>query len=167
VPAGTPRSWRRGCAARARLIAIDRDPTVAPFFDRLPPGDRRQGAPASGEFSTVLQHLAENGVKADVILLDLGVSSMQLDRPDRGFSYASMRRSTCAWTRTPRTPHASSSNEGDERELADIFKRYGEERYARSDRPCDRQAPAEPAVRAHGGPGRGDQGRDSSTCTLR
>ena len=79
-------------AARLRgdgkLIAIDRDPTVAPFFERF---RRETGVKTRlhpGEFSTVLQHLAENGVKADVILLDLGVSSMQLDRPDRGFSYA-------------------------------------------------------------------------------
>ena len=122
-------------AARLRgdgkLIAIDRDPTVAPFFDRF---RRETGVKARlhpGEFSTVLEHLAENGVKADVILLDLGVSSMQLDRPDRGFSYA-----VDAPLDMRMDPNATYSarelvNEGDERELADIFKRYGEERYAR------------------------------------
>ncbi len=114
-----------------KLIAIDRDPTVAPFFERL---RRETGVKARlhhGEFSVVLEHLGENGVKADVILLDLGVSSMQLDRPDRGFSYAvdaplDMRMD-------PSAPFSASDlvNEGDERELADIFKRYGEERYAR------------------------------------
>ena len=122
-------------AARLRgdgkLIAIDRDPTVAPYFERF---RRETGVKARlhpGEFSTVLQHLAENGVKADVILLDLGVSSMQLDRPDRGFSYA-----VDAPLDMRMDPNATYSarelvNEGDERELADIFKRYGEERYAR------------------------------------
>ena len=114
-----------------KLIAIDRDPTVAPFFERF---RRETGVKARlhrGEFSTVLQHLADNGVKADAILLDLGVSSMQLDRPDRGFSYAvdaplDMRMD-------PGAPFSARDlvNEGDERELADIFKRYGEERYAR------------------------------------
>jgi 16S rRNA (cytosine1402-N4)-methyltransferase len=122
-------------AARLRgdgkLIAIDRDPTVAPFFERF---RRETGVKARlhpGEFSSVLQHLAENGVKADVILLDLGVSSMQLDRPDRGFSYA-----VDAPLDMRMDPSATFSarelvNEGDEQELADIFKRYGEERYAR------------------------------------
>ena len=122
-------------AARLRgdgkLIAIDRDPTVAPFFERF---RRETGVKARlhpGEFSSVLEHLAENGVRADVILLDLGVSSMQLDRPDRGFSYA-----VDAPLDMRMDPSASFSarelvNEGDEREVADIFKRYGEERYAR------------------------------------
>jgi 16S rRNA (cytosine1402-N4)-methyltransferase len=122
-------------AARLRgdgkLIAIDRDPTVAPFFERF---RRETGVKARlhpGEFSTVLEHLAENGVKADVILLDLGVSSMQLDRPDRGFSYA-----VDAPLDMRMDPGATYSardlvNEGGEQELADIFKRYGEERYAR------------------------------------
>ena len=79
-------------AARLRgdgkLIAIDRDPTVAPFFERF---RRETGVKARllhGEFSATLLQLAENGVRADVVLLDLGVSSMQLDRPERGFSYA-------------------------------------------------------------------------------
>ncbi len=114
-----------------RLIAIDRDPTVAPYFERF---RRRAGVKArllQGEFSTVLESLAENGVRADAILLDLGVSSMQLDRPERGFSYVAdapldMRMDPGA----PLTAH-DIVNDTDERELADIFKRYGEERYAR------------------------------------
>ena len=66
-----------------------------------------------------------------MILLDLGVSSMQLDRPERGFSYA-----VDAPLDMRMDPSASYSarelvNETDERELADIFKRFGEERYAK------------------------------------
>ena len=114
-----------------KLIAIDRDPTVAPFFDRF---RRETGVKARlhhGEFSTVLQHLAENGVRADVILLDLGVSSMQLDRPERGFSYAA--DAPLDMRMDPGAEYSARElvNEGGERELADIFKRYGEERYAR------------------------------------
>jgi hypothetical protein len=57
-----------------RVIAIDRDPTVAPFFERF---RREHGVKARlhhGEFSSVLQHLASNGVQADAALLvELGL----------------------------------------------------------------------------------------------
>ncbi|HEY3184726.1 MAG TPA: 16S rRNA (cytosine(1402)-N(4))-methyltransferase RsmH [Gaiellaceae bacterium] len=114
-----------------KLIAIDRDPTVAPYFERVRRSAGVKARLLQGEFSTVLRGLADNGVQADAILMDLGVSSMQLDRPERGFSYAAdapldMRMDPSA-ERTAR----EVVNEYDERELADIFKRYGEERYAR------------------------------------
>src|SRR5207245_2819473 len=75
-------------AGRGKLIAIDRDPTAREYFDRLA---RRAGVQTRflrGDFAVVLSQLAENGVEADAILLDLGVSSMQIDRPERGFSYS-------------------------------------------------------------------------------
>src|SRR6266511_4820217 len=73
---------------KGKVIAIDRDPSVRPYFERF---KRTAGVPARllrGDFAIVLTQLADNGVQADAILLDLGVSSMQLDRPERGFSYA-------------------------------------------------------------------------------
>jgi len=114
-----------------KLIAIDRDPTVAPYFERLRRSTAAKTRLLNGEFSSVLQGLAGNGVRADIVLMDLGVSSMQLDRPERGFSYAAdapldMRMDPSADVRAREVV-----NEYDERELADIFKRYGEERYAR------------------------------------
>jgi len=79
----------------------------------------------------VLEQLAGNGFGADAILLDLGVSSMQVDRPERGFSYAvdaplDMRMDTAA-----EVSARELVNEASERELQSIFRRYGEERYAR------------------------------------
>jgi len=114
-----------------KLIAIDRDPTVAPYFERF----RRETGIKSrlhhGEFSTVLEHLGGNGVHADVILLDLGVSSMQLDRPERGFSYAVDAPLDMRMDPTAPLSARELVNEADERDLAAIFTRYGEERYAR------------------------------------
>jgi 16S rRNA (cytosine1402-N4)-methyltransferase len=114
-----------------KLIAIDRDPTVAPYFERIRRTTAAKVRLLHGEFSVVLDQLASNGVRADAILLDLGVSSMQLDRPERGFSYAvdaplDMRMD-------PSAEHSAREvvNETNEWELADIFRRYGEERYAR------------------------------------
>jgi 16S rRNA (cytosine1402-N4)-methyltransferase len=122
-------------AARLRgdgkLIAIDRDPTVAPHFERFRRGAGVKTRLLHGEFSTVLGQLAENGVQADAILLDLGVSSMQLDRPERGFSYAADAPLDMRMDPSSALSARELVNEGDERELADIFRRYGEERYAR------------------------------------
>src|SRR5213595_2342098 len=122
-------------AARLRgegkLIAIDRDPTVAPYWERL-----RRSTPVKtrllhGEYSNVLTQLAENGVQADAILLDLGVSSMQLDRPERGFSYATDAPLDMRMDPSAELSAADLVNEAEERELALMFRRYGEERYAR------------------------------------
>ena len=111
---GRRRHLRRGRPRRllaadlqgeGKLIAIDRDPTVAPYFDRFKarrPASRPACCAASSR--VVLNQLAANDVRADAILLDLGVSSMQLDRPERGFSYAAdapldMRMDTSASSR--------------------------------------------------------------------
>ena len=84
-----------------------------------------------GEFSLVLHQLAANDVQADAILLDLGVSSMQLDRPERGFSYAADAPLDMRMDSAAELSARELVNEADERELGVIFKRYGEERYAR------------------------------------
>ena len=122
-------------AARLRgegkLIAIDRDPTVAPFFERFRRGTHVKARLHHGEFSDVLERLAENGVRVDAILLDLGVSSMQIDRPDRGFSYAVDAPLDMRMDPASDLTASDVVNEASERDLADIFKRFGEERYAR------------------------------------
>ena len=79
----------------------------------------------------MLDQLAENGVHADAILLDLGVSSMQIDRPERGFSYAADAPLDMRMDPTAELSAAELVNEASERELATIFRRYGEERYAK------------------------------------
>jgi 16S rRNA (cytosine1402-N4)-methyltransferase len=114
-----------------KLLAIDRDPTVAPFVERLRRESRTTIRFLGGDFATVLEHLAANGVGADAVLLDLGVSSMQLDRPERGFSYAADAPLDMRMDPSADLTARDVVNEADERELAEIFKRYGEERFAR------------------------------------
>jgi 16S rRNA (cytosine1402-N4)-methyltransferase len=111
-----------------KLIAIDRDPTVAPFFERFRRETRVKTRLHHGEFSDVLQRLAGNGVQADAILLDLGVSSMQIDRPDRGFSYAVDAPLDMRMDPSAELTASDLVNEASERDLADIFRRLGEER---------------------------------------
>src|SRR5881398_130290 len=114
-----------------KLIAIDRDPSVRPYFDSVRKRTGAQGRFLRGEFSDVLAQLAGNGVQADAILFDLGVSSMQVDRPERGFSYAT--DAPLDMRMDPASDYSARElvNEGSERELTRIFRQYGEERYAK------------------------------------
>jgi 16S rRNA (cytosine1402-N4)-methyltransferase len=114
-----------------KLIAIDRDPGVRGYFDRFRAGSGVSARLLRGEFSLVLNQLAANDVRADAILLDLGVSSMQLDRPERGFSYATDAPLDMRMDSAAELSAKELVNETEERELTLIFLRYGEERYAR------------------------------------
>jgi len=116
---------------RGKLIAIDRDPSVRTYFERLEKRSTVQARLLRGDFGVVLPQLAENGVRADAILLDLGVSSMQLDRPERGFSYSVDAPLDMRMDSTQDLSARQVVNEWPERELTTIFRRYGEERYAR------------------------------------
>jgi len=118
----------QGCG---KYIAIDRDPSVRPYFERF---RKRTGVPGRflrGDFGVVLQQLSGNGVRADAVLMDLGISSMQLDRPERGFSYAVDAPLDMRMDPSADVSARAIVNDADEGELADIFRRYGEERYAR------------------------------------
>jgi 16S rRNA (cytosine1402-N4)-methyltransferase len=114
-----------------KLVAIDRDPEARVYFDRLAKRASVQTRFLRGDFAVVLEQLAENGVQADVVLMDLGVSSMQIDRSERGFSYAADAPLDMRMDPFAEVTAAGIVNEADERDLATIFKRYGEERYAR------------------------------------
>jgi 16S rRNA (cytosine1402-N4)-methyltransferase len=116
---------------RGKLIAVDRDPTVRAYFDRLAARAGVQMRLLRGDFGVVLPQLADNGVRADAILLDLGVSSMQLDRPERGFSYATDAPLDMRMDTSQSLNAREIVNEWPERELVAIFRRFGEERYAK------------------------------------
>ena len=115
---------------QGKLIAVDVDPTVRPSFDRFRRHAGVQARLLRGNFSVVLAQLAGNDVQADAILIDLGVSSMQLDRPERGFSYATDAPLDMRMDPSAQLSARELVNEADERELATIFRRFGEERYA-------------------------------------
>ena len=114
-----------------RLIAIDRDPTARAYFDRFRKQTGVQGRFLRGDFAVVLEQLADNGARADAILFDLGVSSMQIDRPERGFSYATDAPLDMRMDPSSNLSARELVNEASERELTHIFRSYGEERYAK------------------------------------
>jgi 16S rRNA (cytosine1402-N4)-methyltransferase len=70
-------------------------------------------------------------VRADAVLFDLGVSSMQIDQPERGFSYAVDAPLDMRMDPKADGTAAELVNEASERELTSILRDYGEERYAR------------------------------------
>ena len=113
-------------ATGATVVAFDRDPTAARFSAGLADGGRFRLVEAT--FSQMTDELGEGAV--DGVALDLGVSSMQLDEAERGFSLMrdgplDMRMGADGLTA------ADLVNEGDPAELARIFRTYGEEREAR------------------------------------
>jgi len=120
------------CGSETRLLGIDADESnllrARKRLNRF--GERVRLFQAN--FSQVNSVLAEAGVAgADAILADLGVASSQLDDPARGFSFAAdgaldMRLDS----REGRTA-ADLVNRLDEKDLADLIYRYGEERYSR------------------------------------
>ncbi|HWQ22741.1 MAG TPA: 16S rRNA (cytosine(1402)-N(4))-methyltransferase RsmH [Gaiellaceae bacterium] len=117
---------------RGKLIAIDRDPSARAYFDRVKAGTRGvQLRFLRGDYAVVLSQLAANGVRADAVLLDLGVSSMQIDRTERGFSYAADAPLDMRMDPSQELSAAEVVATYSERDLEAIFRRYGEERYAR------------------------------------
>ena len=136
-------------AGQGKLVAIDRDPSVRPYFDRVKAAARGvQTRFLRGDYAVVLSQLAGNGVRADAVLLDLGISSMQVDRPERGFSYATDAPLDMRMDPSDERSAADVLATYDERDLATIFRRYGEERYAgQIARGIVRRRVAEPIVR--------------------
>lgn len=114
------------------LVGIDRDPKalelaakrLAPYAERI-----HLVHAVYNEIEDVLDELQIPAVQA--ILLDLGVSSMQLDEADRGFAYSYEAPLDMRMDATIGATAADVVNSYSEAELARIFKEYGEERYAK------------------------------------
>jgi 16S rRNA (cytosine1402-N4)-methyltransferase len=115
----------------ADVIALDRDPSTARFAEPLSKAHGSQFRWINRRFSEMEAALAEAGVgRLDAIVLDLGVSSMQVDEAERGFSF--MRDGPLDMRMGGDGPTAADLvNTEAEAELARIFYVYGEERQSR------------------------------------
>ena len=117
--------------ASGTLIAIDRDPAAADRFAELAGEVSASTRFIRASFVDGLAQLHDEGVEADIVLMDLGMSSMQIDTRARGFSYSydaplDMRMDPGL----ERSAH-ELVNEAESRHLETIFRDLGEERYAR------------------------------------
>ena len=113
------------------LVCCDRDPAAERRWE-----DFRGEAPCPtrwvrGDFRDVLPRLAAERVEADMVYLDLGMSSMQVDTRERGFSYSYSAPLDMRMDPDQALDAREVVNEWDERRLAQLFRAYGEERYAR------------------------------------
>jgi len=112
-------------AAGASVIAFDRDPTARRFAEGLPADRFRL---IEGRFSEMAEVAGEGAL--DGVALDLGVSSMQIDEAERGFSF--MRDGPLDMRMGADGPTAADIvNTAEQAELARIFYVYGEERQSR------------------------------------
>ena len=113
------------------LIAIDRDPAAEERFAELAAEVACRTRFIRAPFAEALEELRDEGVVADLVYLDLGMSSMQVDTRERGFSYAYDAPLDMRMDPDDDLTAADVVNEWDERRLATLFRDYGEERYAR------------------------------------
>ena len=117
-------------AGAGRVIAFDRDPDAIREGASLVPDPRL--TLINERFSQMDRVLAERGIEhVDAIALDIGVSSMQLDRADRGFSFSADGPLDMRMEKSGLTA-AEFLNQADESEIVRILKDYGEEPRARA-----------------------------------
>ena len=115
-----------------RVVAIDRDPDAVAAGAALAAATQGRLVLVAGRFGALDTIAAGAGFeRVDGVVLDIGVSSMQLDEAERGFSF---RRDGPLDMRMERHGPSAADlvNEAAEAELADIFFHYGEERRARA-----------------------------------
>lgn len=117
---------------QGRLLSLDRDPDAVAAGAELAKEDSRFCID-QGNYADMERHVLAWGLEEglDGILLDIGVSSPQLDDPDRGFSFMEDGPLDMRMNPNEGVSAAEWLNEASEREMARVFWEYGEERFAR------------------------------------
>ena len=112
------------------LVGIDRDPTAEERFAALAAEVPCHTRFIRADFATALGRLRDERLRADILYMDLGMSSMQVDTWQRGFSYAYDAPLDMRMDPDQPVTAAEIVNTWDERRLARLLREYGEERYA-------------------------------------
>lgn len=115
-----------------QLLGLDLDPVALELADQRLKAFAGRYRLKHTSYTTLLQTLQQmNWGQVDGIIIDLGVSSMQIDSPARGFSFMKEGPLDMRFDPTQLTTAADLVNTLSEEDLADIFYRYGEERHSR------------------------------------
>ena len=126
---GHSRAILERLGAGGRLIALDRDPAAVASAAAI---DDPRFSIRHARFGELRDVLASDDIAGiDGLLLDLGVSSPQIDRAERGFSFRNDGPLDMRMDTTRGMTAAEWLNEADEREIAEVIDEYGEERFAK------------------------------------
>jgi 16S rRNA (cytosine1402-N4)-methyltransferase len=126
---GHSREILRRLGAAGRLLALDRDPDAISAASAI--GDARL-LPVHSRFGRLAEALSAAGIDAlDGVLLDLGVSSPQIDEPHRGFSFRNDGPLDMRMDTSRGETAAQWLARAEEQELREVIERHGEERFAK------------------------------------
>jgi 16S rRNA (cytosine1402-N4)-methyltransferase len=112
------------------LVCVDRDPGAAERFGTFAADAPCETRFVRDDYANALDALLAEGLRADAVYMDLGISSLQLDAWERGFSYAYDAPLDMRMDPEQDLSALEVVNEWSERRLADAIRRYGEERNA-------------------------------------
>ncbi len=116
----------------AHIVGLDRDPEAMAFAEKNLEPYRSLVKIYNGNYSHIAEFVHQAGFeKVDGVVFDLGVSSFQLDRPERGFSFSSEGPLDMRMNQTQGPKAADLVNVLPEKELADLIFLNGEERFSR------------------------------------
>lgn len=115
-----------------RVVGLDRDEEALALAEKRLHPYRDRIILRKGSFNELSIIAAELHLKeVDGLLFDLGISSLQLDRPERGFSFQKPGPLDMRMSQTEKETAADWVNRATEHELAEIIRTYGEERWAK------------------------------------
>jgi 16S rRNA (cytosine1402-N4)-methyltransferase len=114
------------------LICVDRDPAAAERFAELEPELGAAARFLHADFADALDELAAEGLAPDLVYMDLGVSSDQLDVAERGFSYTHEAPLDMRMDSSQELSAREVVDEWPQKRLEEILRELGEERHARS-----------------------------------
>ncbi len=112
------------------LIAIDRDPVAHARFQEFESLSQCHSRFLACEFSEGLKLLQNEGIRANALYMDLGMSSLQVDAAERGFSYSHEAPLDMRMDPRQQLTAAEVLNEWPESRINQILRAYGEERYS-------------------------------------
>jgi 16S rRNA (cytosine1402-N4)-methyltransferase len=127
---GHARRIAAAIGAGGTLICIDCDPAAEARFERFAAEAPCRTRFVGSDFAAGLRTLRGEGIRPDMVYMDLGMSSMQVDARERGFSYSYDAPLDMRMDTRRQLTAADLLNEWPESRIAQALRRFGEERYA-------------------------------------